>query len=308
MDEAFQVVVLGCTGGPRENNLSGYLLSPLEGQEWIALDAGSLLVGIDKALEKNSLKNVPFNDEILTRASEMLSKHIKGFLISHAHLDHILGLVLNSQIDEHKYILGIDTTIDNLRDHIFNAIIWPNYGNEGVEPVLRRYDYIRLPLHKRQSIPNTQMSVEAYLLSHPHGYPSSAFLIERNERYILYFGDTSSDSLEVEKHLGRIWNRIAPLLKENKLHGMFLECSFSHEEADKVMFGHLDTKLMLKELHHLSKIAGLSLKGLKVIVTHRKENLRKGPDPRELIREELLAMNDLGIDFLFPTQGDRFVL
>jgi 3',5'-cyclic-nucleotide phosphodiesterase len=308
LKEAFQIVVLGCSGGPCENNISSYLLSPLENQEWIALDGGTLLGGIECALKKNSLKGVPFNDPKLTPAAEMLIRHIRAFLISHAHLDHIAGLVLNSQIDENKYILGIDPTLDNIRDHIFNGKIWPNYGSEGVEPILHRYEYVRLPLHKPSDIPNTSMRVEAYLLSHPQGYPSSAFLIEYRGRYLLYFGDTSSDFLELEKHLFRIWRRITPLLKEKKLHGMLLECSFSQKEADQVLFGHLDTKLMMKELHSLAQISELSLEGFTVMVTHRKESLRKGVDSKEVIKEELSEMNDLGINFLFPEQGERYTL
>lgn len=306
MKEAFQIVVLGCTGGPRENNLSGYLLSPIEPQEWIALDAGSLLGGIDRALEKNNLSQVPFTDPELTPAGEMLAKHVRGFILSHAHLDHILGLVLNSQIDVHKNILGIDPTIDNIRDHIFNGLIWPNYGNEGVEPILRLYNYVRLPLHKRERIPQTSMHVEAYLLSHPHGYPSTAFLIEHQDQFFLYFGDTSSDFLEIEKHLTRIWERIAPLIQAKKLRGMMLECSFARAQAEQVIYGHLDTKLMTKELQRLQEIAMTSLKGFKVMVTHRKEILHKGFDSKEKIREELLEFNHMEIDFIFPNQGDRF--
>lgn len=306
MQEAFQIVVLGCTGGPKESNLSGYLLSPLQTSEWIALDAGTLLVGIERALEKGSLATVPFADKQLQPAAEMLTKHIRGFFISHAHLDHILGLVLNSQSDSYKFIAGIDSTIDNIRDHIFNARIWPNYGNEGVDPILAKYKYLRLPLKKRQEIPHTSMHVEAFLLSHPGGYPSSAFLIEHNNHYLLYFGDTSSDFLEEEKHLARIWHRIAPLIKEKSFHGMLLECSFSHKEYEQVIYGHLDTKLVMKELHHLQEIAGVPLKGLKVMLTHLKESLNQEFKARMQIKKELDEMNDLGIDFLFPEQGDRF--
>lgn len=306
MSAAFQIVVLGCSGGPRENNLSGYLLSPMDKQQWVALDAGSLLGGIDRALEKNNLSGIPFNDSKLSSAGEMLVHHVKGFLLSHAHLDHILGLVINSQMDSKKNILGIDSTINNLRDHIFNGRIWPNYGSEGDDPVLGLYRYIRLPLHVQQQIPDTEMTVEAYLLSHPHGYPSTAFLIEHQERYLLYFGDTSSDFLEVEKHLARVWKRIAPLLKNGSFHGMMLECSFAHANADQVIYGHLDTRLMMREFHHLAAIAEVPLKGLKVLVTHRKESLKKGADSYLKIEQELTELNDLGIDFHFPQQGDRF--
>jgi cAMP phosphodiesterase len=305
--EGFQIVVLGCTGGPRENNLSGYLMSPLESQEWIVLDAGSLISGIDCALAKDSLKDVHFSSSALVPAGEMLTGHVRCFLISHAHLDHIAGLVLNSQADGKKSILGIAPTIDNIRDHIFNGRIWPNYGNEGLEPILNRYVYVRLPLHQSQPIPNTSMKVEAYLLSHPRGYPSTAFLIEYKGQYLLYFGDTSSDFVEEEKHLTRIWKRVAPLVKEKRLRGILLECSFSQKDSEFVEYGHLDPRLMMKEFHELSQIAQERLNHLKVMVTHRKESLIKGNDALENIKQELFEKNDLGIDFIFPTQGERYL-
>lgn len=52
MSETFQIVVLGCTGGPREGNLSSYLVSPASHNEWICLDAGTLLMGIEVDLKK----------------------------------------------------------------------------------------------------------------------------------------------------------------------------------------------------------------------------------------------------------------
>lgn len=305
---SFQVVVLGCTGGPREGNLSGYLLSPLKQQEWIALDAGTLLGGIDLALEQKSLDAIPYQKAHLIPSVEFLRYHINAFLISHAHLDHIAALVLNSQIDTEKAILGIDPTIDNIRDHIFNGRIWPNYGDEGFEPRLQKYHYTRLPLHNKASIPKTAMQVEAHLLCHPGGYPSTAFLIEFQGDYVLYFGDTSPDSLENEKHLNRIWNRIASLISEKRMKGILIECSYPYKESDQIVFGHLDTKHLMEEMHHLSTLSGTSLKGLKVIVTHRKEGIRKGEDPLALIEQELLQFNDLKIDFIFPHQGERILL
>jgi 3',5'-cyclic-nucleotide phosphodiesterase len=308
MDKAFQLIVLGCTGGPREGNLSAYLLSPIKKAEWICFDAGTLLAGIDAAVLKKSLEVVPFSKPELIPSGEMLLNHLKAFLISHAHLDHIAALVLNSQIDTSKYILGIDPTIDNVRDHIFNGRIWPNYGDEGHDPVLGKYHYVRLPLHKRFPIPDTSMHVEAYLLSHPRGYPSTAFLVEFEGDYMLYFGDTSSDSMEMEKHLARIWKRIAPLIREKRFKGMLLECSYSHKEADQTIFGHLDTKLMMLELHHLADLAQTSLEGLNVVVTHRKESIKKGEDPKITIARELTELNDLGVNFIFPEQGCRILL
>src|SRR5262249_13324283 len=147
-----------------------------------------------------------------------------------------------------------DSTINDLKNHIFNGRIWPNYGNEGSDPILGLYTYVRLGLHKRQSIPDTDMTVEAFVLSHPHNYASTAFLIEYQGKYIVYFGDTASDQFESERHLAAIWERIAPLVRQNVLHGILLECSFPHQDAEQVIYGHLDTRLMMQELHRLKDI------------------------------------------------------
>lgn len=298
MKEFFQIVAGGCTGGPRENNLSAYFLNVLNQEAWIALDAGTLLAGIEKAFETKSLKG--------TTPCKFLCEQLKAYLISHAHLDHIAGLVLNSQIDTSKSILGIDPTIDNLRDHVFNGIVWPNYANEGLES-LNLYSYVRLPLHQKRDIPNTDMKVEAFLLSHPGGYPSTAFLIESQGHYLLYFGDTGSDFRESEKHLARIWTRIAPLIREKKLHAIMLECSYADQDSKHTVYGHLDTKLMQREMEHLAEIVGDSLSGLNVIVTHRKEKLGD-VDMKAVIEKELRSSNKLNLNFIFPVQGGRITV
>lgn len=298
MKEFFQIVVGGCTGGPRENNLSAYFLSALNQDAWIALDAGTLLAGIEKAFEIKSLTGMT--------PGKFLCDDLKAYLISHAHLDHIAGLVLNSQIDTPKSILGIDPTIDNLRDHVFNGIVWPNYGNEGIES-LNRYSYIRLPLHQKKEIPNTHMTVEAFLLSHPGGYPSTAFLIESRGRYLLYFGDTGSDFRETEKHLTRVWKRIAPLIREKRLHAIMLECSYAQEDAQHTVYGHLDTKLLHREMEHLAEIVGEPLEGLNLIVTHRKEKLGE-VDMKRVIEKELRSANKLNLNLIFPIQGGRILI
>lgn len=305
---SFNVVVMGCTGGPQEGNLSGYLVAPQGTDEWIALDAGSLMCGMEAALQKKSFAQVKFTSKELTPSGEMLTEHIKAYLISHAHLDHMAGLVLNSQVDTEKPLLGIDPTIDNIRDHLFNGRIWPNYGSEGVEPTLNKYTYHRLQLGQKVAIAETSMHVEAFLLCHPRGYPSTAYLVEHKGSYVLYFGDTSSDKMELEKHMARVWKRVAPLVKKGALKGMFLECSFPHNESHQVIYGHLDTKLMMHELNNLAEMSESTLKGLKVIVTHRKKSIKAGADPLAEIQEELTELNDLELEFVFPSQGDAITL
>jgi 3',5'-cyclic-nucleotide phosphodiesterase len=307
---SFNVVVLGAHGGPKENNLSGYLLAPEGVHDYIALDAGTLLHGIDLASQKGSFKDIAQNpDSAWSFEGDLLRNYIKAYLISHAHLDHVAGLVLNSQVDSKKPILGIDSTIDFIRDHLFNWKIWPNFGSEGAKPI-GQYTYQRLRLEQKVPIANIGMSVTPFVLNHPGGYQSTAFLIEASGFSVLYFGDTSPDPLEKKKCIEAVWKKVAGLVREGKLKAVFLECSYSDEK--KGLLGHLDPKYFMEELHQLASFVDstnpLALKNFKVIVSHIKETIEKGASSETSIQEELNKLNDLGVDLIFPIQGTRLEL
>jgi 3',5'-cyclic-nucleotide phosphodiesterase len=156
------------------------------------------------------------------------------------------------------------------------------------------------------------MTVESFLLSHPKEYLSTAFLVESRDSYIVYFGDTAPDCLESKKRMEVVWNRIAPLMREKKLKGIFLECSYL-DKPDTELFGHLDAKHMMQELRHFASLVDPddpknALQGLTVLVTHIKDPLRKEGSFKDNIAEELQRVNDLGVVFIFPSQGDRIVL
>ncbi|HJY12108.1 MAG TPA: hypothetical protein VJ304_04925, partial [Flavobacterium sp.] len=51
---SFQVVPLGVKGGIDEKNLSAYLLAPINTNDYISLDAGTINAGIEKAIEIKS--------------------------------------------------------------------------------------------------------------------------------------------------------------------------------------------------------------------------------------------------------------
>lgn len=310
--EGFKVIVLGNHGGPRENNISGYLIASTRSNNFICLDAGSLLHGIYLAHKKDSFQDITINSiNPLDIETDILRNHIKGYLISHAHLDHIAGLILNSTADTEKPILGIDPTINFIRDHLFNWKIWPNFGSEGKNPRLNQYQYQRLQLNEKIHISGTEFTVEPFLLSHSDCCPSTAFLLEAFGSYVLYFGDTSPDSLESKKHIETIWKRVAPLIQQNKLRGIFLECSYSQEETQ--LFGHLNSKYMIEELNTLANFVNptspdTALMGLKIIVTHIKNAIVNGITATQSIQQELEMLNTLGVQFIFPEQGEKIQL
>lgn len=309
--DEFKVVVLGCGGGPWENNISGYLLAKKHSHDFVALDAGSLLSGICLAHQKKSFQEIRKNEESSYGfEGQILRDHVKAYLISHAHLDHVAGLVLNAPVDTRKPIFALPTTIEYLRDHLFNGKIWPNFGSEGAEPCINRYQYERLELKRIVTLPHTGLSVEPFALSHPEGYPSTAFLIESSGLYLAYLGDTASDAFGSQKHLHTLWEALAPLIQKKKLRALFLECSYSEHHPGQSIEGHLDPVHLMRELHALAALVNPAhpkkgLKHLKVVVTHVKDSFMTGCCIQKQVEQELEKANDLGVDWIFARQGEK---
>jgi 3',5'-cyclic-nucleotide phosphodiesterase len=313
-ETSFVAIPLGTTGGLHEDDLSAYLLAPKGSSDFISLDAGTLSAGLRKAANCGTL--APFltpADGEWTPAGAMLRHHVRAYLISHAHLDHIAGLVLNSPDDSRKDILGTAPTLDRIRDHLFNWQIWPAFGNEGNGFLLKKYRYVRLETGKAVPVGGTTMTVEPWTLSHSDGYPSTAFLIGAQGSHVLYCGDTGPDAVEKATALQQVWQRVAPLVQARSLRGIFLEVSYPDGTPDKALFGHLTPAWMMIELRTLARMVDPvkpqdALKGLTVVVTHIKPVLKPGPPVRERILQELQAQNDLGIRFVLPEQGKRLEL
>ena len=308
IDARFVAVVLGAGGGLSEGNLSALMLAPIGTTNFVCLDAGTVHDGILSAHARGSFSDV----HVPTGQSPVgtiLRKHLKAYVISHAHLDHVAGLVLSSTDDGGKPIYALGSTIDAIRDHLFNWSIWPNFGTEGVAPQLGSERYIRLTPGKEESIRGTGMTIEPFVLSHDR-VSSTAFLIRAQYDYALYFGDVGSDVVEGSDGMRKIWERIAPLVRTGSLRGIFLEVSYPDGRSDPELFGHLTPAWMMAELRNLADAVSprdtdRALRSLTVIVTHIKPTLDGGPGPRSKIVEQIRAQNDLGVRVLVPAQGDR---
>lgn len=307
---AFSVVVLGCEGGLAEGNLSCYLLTKPKSGAYVALDAGTVLGGLRVASKRGSLADCqPDKDNPSSHEGWVLREGIKAYLISHAHVDHVSGLVIDSTDDSSKPLMALDPTVDDLRDHVFNWKTWPNFGSEGERP-MNKYRYQRLAEQQEVAIPGTELFVQPFRLSHSEDYPSCAFLVRSSDRYLLYCGDTGPDEVEGRGNLGRLWSRLAPLIRAKQLRALMLEVSFPDGRKPQELFGHLTPEWMKKELHQLATAVDpaspkTALRGLKVVVTHIKPSLDKGPTPRQVIEQQLKEGNDLGVEWVFPEQGQR---
>jgi cAMP phosphodiesterase len=293
---AFQVVPLGVKGGIDEKNLSAYLIAPANTKDYICLDAGTINAGIEKAIENKTFK---------VSTSEVLRKYIKGYLISHAHLDHVSGLIINSPADSSKTIYATDKCMEMMENHYFNDQTWANFGDKGPGKPLKKYHFQNLKFEEETPITNTQMTVKAFPLSHVNPFESTAFLIRNGNDYALYLGDTGPDAVEKNNKLKELWTAVAPLIQNKQLKGIFIEVSFPNEQLDQFLFGHLTPNHFMKELHVLEELAGKdSLKNFKIIITHLK------PPAKSIakIKEQLKNQNDLGIKIIYPEQGKQLDL
>jgi 3',5'-cyclic-nucleotide phosphodiesterase len=306
----FVTIALGTAGGLTEANLSSYLLAPVGSTDCVALDAGTLFTGLEAAHRKGNLAAfaVPPTSP-LSEAGYVLTHHLKAYLLTHAHLDHVAGLVLNSPDDTAKPILGLPATIEPLQTHLFNDQIWPNFGDAGPGVPLKKYHMVRLRPREAYAIAGTQLTVTAFPLCHA-GEPSTAFLLHAQGASAVYVGDTGPDAVEHCDALHDLWQVSAPLVRQGTLRGIFVEISYPDDREVSRLYGHLTPRWLMAELRRLAALVNAdapaaALRGLTVIVSHIKPSYQRAHRERALIRDQVEALNDVGVRFVFPEQGDR---
>jgi cAMP phosphodiesterase len=293
---AFTVVPLGVKGGLDESNLSAYLVAPAGGPDFVCLDAGTLRAGAQRAIRRGSVAGP---------AAQLLREHVKAYCLSHPHVDHVAGLLLNAPDDAPKPILGLLGCLQVLQRDYFNWQAWPNFGDAGPAPSLRKYQLQPLVPGHETPLPVAGLSVQAFALSHGRPYQSTAFLLRSGQSYLLYLGDTGPDAVEQTGQLRALWQAVGPLLAAGQLRGVFIEASYPDAQPDSQLFGHLTPAHLLRELGVLGQLAGpASLRGLPVVITH----LKPAPGHEALIRQQLRAGNGLGLRLIFPRQGQRLRL
>lgn len=298
---AFTTVVLGASGGIDEADLTSVLLGRAGAGEFIALDAGTLHAGIERAVRLGSI--TPPRPAI-----EILRRSVRAYLISHPHLDHVAGLTIVSPDDDAKPVLGLASTLDALRTNLFRPPLWANFTDEG-PGAIRRYHLTPLAPEKPAAVPNTPFSVEAWLLSHGP-MTSTAFLVQSGDAYALYLGDTGPDSVEKQGRLRAIWTRIAPLVKSGALRAIFLECSFPDPRPDNQLFGHLTPRFIREEMNALAALVDgkspeKALAGLTVVIIHIKPAINEGISARTQIADQLKPLAPRFGRLIVPTGGQR---
>ena len=158
----------------------------------------------------------------------------------------------------------------------------------------------RLPPDRGYFDLNRDMSVRSMPVTHGltktgSVYESAAYFLRNNvtERELLFFGDVEPDSISSKPQTINVWRVAAPKIPHN-LASIFIECSWTSDRPDSLLFGHLNP------LHLVDELVALALEVYKV-----KNNLHSatiivaergvGPDTRAKKRKKL---NPISLDSL----------
>jgi ribonuclease BN (tRNA processing enzyme) len=187
--------ILGCHGGIGGRRRTTSLL--LDGS--ILIDAGS---GVGD----------------LTLAEMAQLRHV---FITHSHLDHIhaLPLLIDSVFDRIERPLRVyasTATLQALRLHIFNWMIWPDFTvlPDRDNPVLEF-----VPIQSGVPVVAGECLIEAIDVNHT--VPAVAYLVQTPSSYFCFSGDTTTNDT--------LWARLNQL---ERLDMLVVEAAFSNDERE----------------------------------------------------------------------------
>ena len=181
---------------------------------------------------------------------------IDHILISHSHLDHILaiGLLADSVMRLRAaqgrgpiQVHALPQTLDALRTHIFNGVIWPDFTRlpHADKPVLQLRPIV---VGGRLTLGGKHFEV----LSATHTVPAVGFALQGASGWWVYTGDTGPNPV--------LWTRLSTM----KVAHLVIETAFSNDECE---LAHLSQHLCPRQLgQELAQLSG----SVDVHITHIK--------------------------------------
>lgn len=217
--------ILGCSGGIGHGlKTTTFLID-----ESLLLDAGT---GVE-----------------LLKMDQMLA--IRDVIITHAHIDHIIGLplMLATIYDQHQEpinVYALPEVIEALKQHIFNWTIWPDYTClPEKKPIVRLH---KVKVGDKLSLQGK--NIEVLPASHPT--PTVGYFIEQDDSSFAFSGDTG---INID-----LW----PILNKYKPDTLIIDVSFT-DEVDELakLSGHLTPSHLAEQLQHFNHSARICITHLK---------------------------------------------
>lgn len=169
---------------------------------------------------------------------------IRHFVVTHTHADHIASLPvmiadLYTFLVEPMVIYGVDTVIQDLKDHVFNNRIWPDFTKiplpDGSGPTLEL-----VTVTEGEPFETQGLKITPVLVNHP--VVCTGLIVEDGETTLAFTSDTYKTD--------RFWefaNR-APNVR-----AIFVDVSFpSTEEPLAERSGHLTPRSLCEELEKVT--------------------------------------------------------
>lgn len=228
-----EIRVLGCYGG----EMPGHRTTCLMLDNRLLIDAGAVTAAL------------PLKDQA----------KIEAIVLSHAHLDHIRDLAfladnIFGKRDQPVRIYGLPETIAVLRDHVFNAWVWPDFSK------LPKPDDPVISFHELK--PGEPAEIAGFELTPVrvnHTVEAAGYLIKNGDRTMIFSGDTGPTH--------ELWKRAN---QQNSLHALFIEASFPDRLSELAeTTGHLTPALAARELEKINH------NGFPVYVFHMKPQYLK---------------------------------
>ena len=236
-DYDFIIFACGIYGGGFGKDLTAYLMANVNDRyNFISLDAGTSYDCLVDALENGQLNSILDYDNYLlseyNKVAYFKKKQVNGFFVSHAHLDHNMGLMVSAPDDsfDKKPIISKPQVISDFLYNSFKAPLWIDYSIFGYYNVsLNPMDN---GLTSLETFGFSEMNAKTF--SVPHTINSTAIMVCDKDvtSCVLFFGDTGSDIIENSNELNIIWEYIADFIRNGTLNTIFIECSFRFDYFD----------------------------------------------------------------------------
>lgn len=196
---------------------------------------------------------------------------IDHVFLTHSHLDHIAALPLmldatGARRGKPIYLYGLQSTLDALKAHIFNDVIWPDFSQiPSIESPFLKFS----PVEVGQQTLVNGMLIEA--LPAQHSVPALGYAVCQNGPCWVFTGDTGA--------CPDLWLRVNQL----NVGILVIETAFSKKErALALLSGHLDPQSMAEQLNHIDFD-----KVFPIYITHTK------PAETGLIMREIEQLNGM---------------